>query len=628
MIVTTGPSFKSGVAAANTNFMLLSVLEAPFVTGFEAEPPGLSPREVQPGAPLSEPIPVPLLPGMDDIEIESANVAVAGGGTDSTVSGTLSNGTVDLRLQSPAGVSGSLRRIDISGFKLTQGNAPLGNSASDAAFLDASGSMAVGTPIGDPRYLHLLLQPLSGNTPGPPIAALPRFDMPGGGKMGYGPALGGGFLSLGTLSGGALPVTADFAPALTGRAFRMGLANSPNGTSPTAGLPNEASPFAGWQASEITATFRTRPEDVQLSLSGPGAAPATVATYPGEMPAARSDTDLTPAFRAAAKAALLNATGEDLGISLAIASPTGGKVLLSVPRPRLRYVRRPLPDPAPVSLETGIAELPLDLPRGLKPMGLSFALDGRYGPSRRIDAAPLPQGAIRQGYRLVPGRRMTVPLALTQTEQLLPFARLAVFGRCEAAGELLLSVYHGGDPAPSRRLGPPVAVTMEPDLRMAWHAAPWAGAPPPSPPHPARVWLVIEIAHGAFLQGIDPSLPADGARLSEAEDGSWSEINAPPLTGAWVDEIDPATGEPAPLHALDLHGPDGLLNGDLVDVVGKNRPAAFSLRWVALAPTHDSLMSQIAAGDAPFALRFTCRRDVSMTVSDVLLTYDPWAARS
>jgi len=628
MIVATGPSFKAGLVV-KSNFALLSVLEAPFFANLETEPPGLTPREVQPGVALLEPIPVPLLPGMDDIEVESASIAFAGGATDSVVSGTLSGGTVDLRLRSPAGTSGALRRIEINGFKLIQSDAPLGISSGNAAFLDAtSGAMAIGQPPGDPRYLHLMLQALDGNKPGPPIAALPRFDMPGGGDMDYGPALGGGNMSLGPLASGSLPVTAEFAPTLAGRAFRLGLAKSPNGTSPTAGLPNEATLFSGWQASEIKAIFRTRPEDVQISLAGPGAPPTTVATYPGEMPAARSDTDLTPAFRAAAKAALLNAPGGDLGISLSIVSPTGGKVLLAVPRPRLRYIRRPLAAPAPISLATGFAELPLDLPRRLKPLGLSFALDGRYGPSRRIDSSPFPQGAIRQGYRLVPGRRMTVSLTLSQTEQLLPLARLAVFGRCEAAGELLLSLYHGGDTTPTRRMGPPVAVTMVPGLTMDWHGAPWAGAPPPAPPHPAKLWLVIEVGHGAFLQGIDQNLPADGALLCESDGASWSQVNASPPAGIWVDEIDPATGEPAPLHALDLHGPHGLLNGDLVDVVGKNRPAAFSLRWVAMAPAHDDLLSEIAAADAAFALRFACRRDVSMTVSDAVLTYDPWTARS
>jgi hypothetical protein len=629
MIVATGPTQQSGIGAFASTTLLLSVLDAPFLI-MDSTPAGLSPREVEPGVPFLEPIPVPLLPGMDEIEVESASLAVAGGLTDRQVSGSPGSGRVDLRLQQPAGTSGALSRVEFKGFRLSESGKVLGNSASHVAFRDAGGETTAGpvpTGVGN-VFLHVLAQPLEGNSAGPPVAAAPEFAMPGGGRMGYGPALGGAFLDLGAPTGGSLPVTASFSPLLAGRNFRLSLGVAGTGTTATSGLPNEAVPFAGWQASEVIAVFRTRPEDVEFSLTAPGATPAVVASYPGELPAARSDTDLTPAFRAAAKAALANAQGDDLGIQLSIASPTGGKVLLALPRPVLRYIRRPLAGPEPLDLSAGFAELAFDLPVGLRPIGLSFAIDGRYGSARPLDAVRFPAGIPRAGYRLVPGRRIAIPFTFTQAEQLLPLSRLGAFGRSEGEGELLVSLYGGNNRAPAARYGAPVSIPLHADLDMTWHGAAWTGAPPPPPPHAERLWMVLEAAHGAFLLAIEPGALPHGALLSEDNGGAWSETIAAPLVGAWVDEIDPVTSEPAPLRALDLHGPAGLLNGDLVDVVGKHRPAAFSLRWVALAPTHTALMTQIAEADGPFSLRFACRRDVRLTVSDALLIYDPWSARS
>jgi hypothetical protein len=628
MIVATGPAHQSGIGAFTSTTLLLSVLDAPFLI-MDSTPAGLSPREVEPGSPFLEPIPVPLLPGMDEIEVESASLAVAGGVSERQVNGSLGSGKVDLKLQQPAGISGALSRVEIKGFRLSENGKVLGNSASHVAFRDIGGDTVAGAMQGVGNvFLHVLAQALEGSSAGPPVAAAPEFAMPGGGRMGYGPALGGAFLDLGAPAGGSLPVTTSFSPPLAGRSFRLSFGVAGAGTTATSGLPNEAAPFVGWQASEVVAVFRTRPEDVEFSLTAPGAAPAVVASYPGELPAARGDTDLTPAFRAAAKAALANAQGDDLGIQLSIASPTGGKVLLALPRPILRYIRRPLAGPEPLDLSTGFAELAFDLPIGLRPIGLSFAIDGRYGSARPLDAVMFPSGAPRAGYRLVPGRRVAIPFMLTQAEQLLPLSRLGAFGRSEGEGELLVSLFSGNDRAPAIRYGAPVSIPLQADLDMTWHGAAWTGAPPPPPPHAERLWLVLEAAYGAFLLAIEPGAAPHGALLSEDSGGSWSETIAAPLVGAWVDEIDPVTGEPAPLRALDLHGPAGLLNGDLVDVVGKHRPAAFSLRWVALAPAHAALMTQIAEAEGPFSLRFACRRDVSLTVSDALLIYDPWSARS
>jgi hypothetical protein len=537
---------------------------------------------------------------MDAVEVDEARLVLAAGHRDVEAAGNrTAQGELDFRL-SVADPTATLKRLRVEGFRLTAPDARIGN-------------------LGVGRALHLILQPLSGGSAGPPAAAAPHFPMPGAGAERYGPALGGASLAVAPPSGGTTALTLTLAPALAGEAFRAAFVR-PAGD---AVLPNDSEAWPHWSMGQATATFRTRPRDVEVTLASPGGEPALVASFPGAMPTEATTIDLTPAMRAQARSALRTATGNELGLSVQIVAASGGDMLAAIARPRVRYVKRPLAGAQPLALRGSRGELRLAVPAGLTPNGLSLAIDGRYGIARLLDSVSLPSGRRNTGYRLLPGRRLAVPLSLTSAEQLLPLRRLAAYGRAETPAALLLALARVAGQVPGAGHGDPVSVPVPAAAAMDWHRGEWQ-APALAAPHPERLFLTIEVTHGAFLLAIDPVSGGD-ALLSEAGDG-WAPARASPLAAAWVDEADPATGAPAPLHPLDLEGPGGPLNRDIAGVSGGLRPPSFVLNWLAVAPAHATLLKAVGEAGGDFSLGFSCRRDVDLTLSDVTLTYDPWAA--
>jgi len=583
-----------------TGMQMVSLLDVALFFAEERVPPGLERHTLPDAGPLVLPVAVPLLPGMDAVEVDEARLTLAGGSREVDAPGVrTAAGEIDVRL--PGGdPTATLKRLRVEGFQLT-----------------AAASLA---GIGTGPALHMIVQLLEGARAGPPAAAAPHFAMPGGGGARYGPALGGASLSASAASGGATSLTLGLSPQLAGEAFRVALVMPGE----DAALPNESTGWPHWSMSGATATFRTRPRDVAVTLAGPGGAPAAVANFPGAMPADATAIDLTPAMRAMARAAMGTATGGDLGLSVQIVAAAGGDMLAAIARPRVRYVKRPLISPEPLALRGRRGELRLAVPAGLVPNGLSLAIDGRYGIPRLLDCAALPTGRLRTGYRLVPGRRVAMPVLLTSAEQLLPLRRLAAFGRAEAPAALLLGLADGIGAVPGAAHGEAVAVPVVPATEMDWHRGEWQ-LPALAAPHQERLFLTIEVTHGAFLLAVDPAAGGD-ALFSEG--GGWTPALAPPLMAAWVDEADPATGAPAPLHPLDLDGPSGPLNRDVAGVAGGLRPPNFVLNWLAVAPAHAAMLAAVGDAGGDFALGFSCRRDVDLTLSDVMLTYDPWGARA
>jgi hypothetical protein len=624
--------FPAGNAIARANLVqgmqLVSLFDLPVVLVADAVPPGLELHPLPDSGPLTVPIPVPFLPGMDSIEVESASLAIAGGVTERQADARRTGDEIEVKLPG-ADATASLRRLVIDGFRLTSEAAGLAPDR-NAPFLvkETGGSgLVTGEASAVVPFLHLLVQPLDGSSAGAPAAAAPRFDMPGSGRARYGPALAGATLSVSAVSGGAVSLTLSTAPALSGTGFRIAFVHATDGKGASihGGLPNETAGWPHWSMTGAHAAFATRPRDVEAMLAGPGPdAPAAVGSFPGPMPTARTDIDMTPAMRAIARAALPVAAGDDLGLRLQVTAAAGGDMRIAVPRPRLRYVKRPLAAPEVLALRGSRGELRLAVPHGLTPNGIGLLVDGRYGIPRLLDSVALPIGRVAVGYRLTPGRRLALPLALTTAEQLLPLRRLAVHGRSEGPAALLLGLAQGHGAVPGAAHGEPVAIAVEAGPAMDWHRGEWR-APALAPPHPARLFLTIEVTHGAFLMAVDTAGEA-AARMAAAA-GGWDTAAAPPLAAAWVDEADPVTGAPAPLHPLDLDGPGGPLNRDIAGVAGGSRPPGFILSWLAAAPAHAALLAAIGAGGGTLSLGFSSRRDVDLTLSDATLTYDPWAAR-
>ena len=58
----------------------------------------------------------------------------------------------------------------------------------------------------------------------------------------------------------------------------------------------------------------------------------------------------------------------------------------------------------------------------------------------------------------------------------------------------------------------------------------------------------------------------------------------------------------------------------------KALPAEFRRFWIVEGAAQTTLLDGIAALGAPLALSFSCRRDVDLNLSAMVLNYDPWQA--
>jgi hypothetical protein len=120
--------------------------------------------------------------------------------------------------------------------------------------------------------------------------------------------------------------------------------------------------------------------------------------------------------------------------------------------------------------------------------------------------------------------------------------------------------------------------------------------------------------------------PGPGQR-SQDDGGSWTKIEAKPISQLAVSEIDDR-GNPSPVDAVSLLWTDGVLNADLVGIGGQagEHPPEFRRFWVAQVPAHDPFLNRIPELGGVLPLSFSCRRDVSLSLSQAVLVYNPWEA--
>ena len=583
-------------------------------------------------------VPIPYLPGLDEIEILSATFSIASAPYErlqSAPARSLSETALQISLGGVApGQTVSLTSVQVKDLHLSPpaglSYALAGSNSTVYWYLDGT---EVVSSTNDPgltrQHLHFLVRPGTGSATAPPIAAAPHFNIPGAGGGFYGPALGGAKLDV-TRQSGRVDATLTLQPPQPMQSVSLVLGTSAEGSDSIAkhaGLPTELRALA-WSASSAEASFDARIQGITLTThAGAMAAEdgARVAQFDVDPGTQLRQVDFAPAARAVANAGYATASGSDLGLTLRASATVEGAVYLPLGSVSARYVQRPIPVPAELTLQGAPGVVSLPVPTGLKPLGMSFRVDGRYGAARLVLDADRASPDLRHGLRLAAPTRAARRLILNTKEQSLPLSRLAVFGRASAAGELLVTRHSGDAERIGAALAPPVSIPLAPSDRPSWHRAVVA-TQDALPPHMDAQWLVVQVTQGVFWWLSDPNAPISATQVSTDDGTSWRHTEHRALAQAWVDEIDPATGDPAPLSPLALSWSGGILNADMIGIGSAPLAADFSRNWIASGTLHAPFFEGIQALDGTLELTFQSDRDVALSLSDLVLTYDPWTA--
>jgi len=548
---------------------------------------------------------------MDEVEVGEAAAAIGSrpveritdhaGPTGSATEATMS--LTPLVVGAPV----ALKRIEIEGFSAGTEGVARTLSAPGLTVSWAAGSAAsIVGPLPGAEALHLLASPAQG----PPFLAAPAFPMPGAGARLYGDALGGCALAATRDASGRvrLVLTPGAAPLAALRLTVVRLAaEAPR-------LPNEGQPVP-WRAQSIRAVWALHPAALKVEAAAAGRT-VTVAELPGDPSRFRVDFDFAAALRGLARPAYDAASGTaDLGLALRVTATGPGEARVLLDRVGLRYLRRPLARPERLSLRGAAAGPLLPGALGLRPAALDLALDGRFLPERLTNASDDTPAEPRQGLVAEASVRLARRTTLTDAERTLPIVRMAVFGRAAAPCELLLALHAGDALRVGARIGAPVALTLSPTALPAWHLALFpTPLPPPLPP---TLWLVAQVPRGRFLwHGAAPD--DDTALLSGDGGGSWAAAAHRPALQLAVREL-----APSPSH-LSLHWAAGGAAGPLADDAAGGT-VEFRRRLVLSGDAFASVLA--ATATAPLALRFACRRDVDLAVSEATFAYNPWTAR-
>lgn len=584
------------------------------------------------------PVPIPCLPGLDELEIERLGFDLLSVEKEDSisVSGQPANGAVPLTYAGAAEAIPRLKRIEITDLRINASPAAdfvllaqnglakvlyAWNAASSRTTITPNG------PAGAAKQVHLLLRPASGNGFGPPAASAPAFAMPGAGGGMYGPALGGATLSLLNDDAGKINAVLTLTPALSGNRFSLllGQANPADGA---AALPNDVTAIS-WSAASINAVFDIRPANILIRASAANAGndQPVVAQFPADPGGIPVAVDFAPVARALLKKAYPNTQGTDLGLRLVFTSGAPGVLQVNLGTAAARYLSRPLEHgPASLQLRGAPESMDLAVAKGLKPSAASLILDGIYGAARLTLDSDTAQPDERHGLRIAGPVRIARRIHLTAAESNLPLTRLGLYGRASEAAELLLTLHQGDALHIGQPIAPPLPLPLAPSHLPAWHRAEYS-APALLPPHPQSLWLVAQSTRGAFWWHGDLE-PGDAAQRSEDDGATFTRVPGRPTLHVSVKETNPPPGGPCPLHPLSLFWRDGLLNADVAGVAGcaASLPPKFRRFWIAEGAANSSFFQAIGNLEGVLRLTFACQRDMDLTLSEAIVTYDPWNA--
>jgi hypothetical protein len=576
------------------------------------------------------PVPIPRLPGMDEVEVSAASFRIYSQPVTrdaSVAASSVGTGGLTVPFQPPAaGAPVELVGIEIEDLMPGQGLALTSEGVQPTARvswrLDGKVKPVWGAPGPGERQLHILVLPAQAGGFGPPMAAVPHFAMPGKGGGLYGPALGGARLRLVREADDKVRAIVSFPKPMATAGFRL-LIGHADETQVNRGLPNDVEGVA-WSARTVRATWEVRPAGVTITAAAGAGEPAAVAQFdvdPGERPL---PVDFAPVARSILRRHYPTSQGADLGLGLRVVAASPGRLRVALDEVRARYLRFPAArGELRLGLRGGGDRVELPIPSGLRPAAVSFTLDGRYGAMRLVIDADGAPAASRLGFRVAGDVAVARLVHLGTGERALPLGRVALFGRAVAACELLVAL-HRGAPGPGGGVGVPLSLAPAPAAEPAWHRAEWR-SPDLLPPHDERLWLVVRAVRGSFWWHADPG-EAAVAQRSEDEGATWAPVGGRPLAQLFVRDVDAATGEPRVREPVTLSWQDGLLDADLVGIPPEGfAPADFRRHWLAEGEADRALLERVAALDGRLSFGFDCRRDVDLTLSQAALAYNPWA---
>jgi hypothetical protein len=643
MAWTLGPT--SGFAQAEFAFNAADIQSATAMPSYVVQ---LAPAQLQgeileftsAGQTQTMPVPIPRLAGLDELEVEQVSFDLSSATYEDTKTVNAQNVSPDgLSITYSPDVAGSpvsLIRIEIEDLKLpasasktyvVAGNGANGSVNRVEYRFDSDNNRVnaeVNGSTGGAEYVHFLVRPKSNGSFGPPMAAAPYFDMPGQGGGMYGPALGGAALSVFN-NGGKIKAVLILSPSIPVAALKLMIgASSESSSNIHGGLPNEVVGIS-WSANSVTAKYDVRPKGVSITASVPNSADEPIVsrfdTDPGNTPL---NIDFAPVARSLLKSSYPSSSGSDLGLQLNFTCDSPANLRVNLSAASARYLRRPLgEDTEALSLQGATEHVDLPIPQNLKPSGMSFTIDGTYGPARLVLAADNALLNARHGFHVANTIQLARRMSLTNVERQLPLARVALFGRASEEGELLVSLHGGGEMRIGSPIGEPVSIPLFPSPQPDWHRAVFP-VDKMLPPHPDAVWVVAKVTRGVFWWHATMEDQNVTQRSSDAGE-SWTMVAAKPALQLAVTEVD-EQGNPSPLQPLALTWEDGVLNTDIVGVSGQARQMAPQFRryWVAQQGVHQSFLDRVSELGSLLTLGFACRRDVELSLSNTVLVYNPW----
>jgi hypothetical protein len=544
----------------------------------------------EPPAPLDRELAVPLLGGMDEIEVTEARLRLRARARTQDItawSTVMTTGPADrgvvLALQAPA----RLRKVVI--------DAP--------AFPD-------GKPL---EHLHVVVRPATpkaggGFTFGPPSFAAPPFALP---SPMYGPILGG--LTVTDLAGGRQRLEL---PATAGTAW---LLQHATGT--------DAASLAPVRFTTVvrTVTIDAVPSDVEVVLAADGEEDEVVLwSHPGALlpDIGEQDISFAPLAQRHLSARLASAgAAPTLPVSLSVRSATTGDLIVAQSALSARYRVKPLAaEPLTLALPGGWSDLALRAPAGLRALAGTLQAGVRHLGRELNGGSPDPPRALPDaGLRADANRWAAVAVAVEGTA---PLVSAQVLLAVPAATEAVVELRAGGAGAPGPALAAPVVAQLEPGP-PAWIefelATPLAA--------PGEVWLVVRATRGSvrWFAGGDAG---DASRISLDRGATWGAPE-PSLTpaGAPLALLYHRLDGELPLPQVHLELAGAQVSADLLAGAARTGPASFTLTSLAVP---DPVLAALRAAPGSPGERFETtltlfsRAVAELTLSGAALTYDPY----
>jgi hypothetical protein len=562
--------YMPGLAQAHLQDIILGIADAPSdAIDFTDEDGGEAARDLA----------IPLLPGMDDVEVRQAEIRMRARGIETETSGFAavnepSGKGVFLSLTGP----GLLRKVTVEYDAATAPGARLVMRTAEKH----GSSFTAGVPL----FAHPTMAPIG--------------DM-------YGPALPGFTLTEQGANRRVLTL-----PSVSGSAWLIQLAHgdTPDELAPASVAPRIVSVVLDSVPRDLTVTLATDEGDVVL-WSNPGL------LMPAEGEQVVSFTPLAQRHLAARLQAAPEGTVA-LPVSLKFRSQAAGRVEISAKTLAASYVARPFGlEKHTLKLAGDRTDLIFEVPSGATPSGNSFRLTVRAQGRTRDAASPeSPHAPPVHGLRA----SQSVRIAARMPADGRIVAAVRVFLAVTEPVEAVLDCHADAAGSPGELLGKPAVRQLEPSP-PGWVDF---GLPSPVPLDGGPLWLALRTNKGAVLWFADPA--AAGVPTVSVDQGRTWGVPEFPLAGranllAQV-LVNPADGAGAATPTVRLERDGEVLVADLLAqaVAGAGSeysvPAAqFDVSALSAPPGARRKVSK------RFALASAAVADV--TIEDFVLTYDP-----